>query len=170
MTGPKAIEVKITEDERQALLRLVRARKTPQRLVFRARIILGLAQGKQITALAEELKTQRVTLRLWRSHWLERPNLPVEQRLDDEQRIGAPATFSAEQWCQIMALACEPPEKSHRPITHWTPRELAEEAIQRGIVDQISSRHVARFLKRSGIETSPKPLLAQHRTRSGRSG
>ena len=55
-------------------------------------------------------------------------------------RPGAPATFSAEQWCQIIALACEPPEASGRPISHWTPRELADEACKRGIVATISKR------------------------------
>ena len=48
-------------------------------------------------------------------------------------RPGAPTTFSAEQWCQIIALACEPPEASDRPISHWTPRELADEARKREI-------------------------------------
>lgn len=170
MSGPKAQAVQITEAEREALDKLIRAGKTPQRLVFRARIILGLAQGKQVKTLAQELETRPGTLRLWRTHWLSRSALPVEERLEDEQRPGAPATFTPEQWCQIIALACESPEKSDRPITHWTPRELAEEAIERGIVSQISSRHLARFLKGRRIETPSEPVLAQHRTRSGRAG
>jgi putative transposase len=57
------------------------------------------------------------------------------------------ATFSAEQWCQIIALACEPPEASARPISHWTPRELADEARKRGIVATISARHVGRLVQ-----------------------
>ena len=55
MSGPKAQEVPLTETEREALDKLIRAGKTPQRLVFRARIILGLAQGKQVKALAIEV-------------------------------------------------------------------------------------------------------------------
>jgi hypothetical protein len=35
---------------------------------------------------------------------------------------------------------------SARPISHWTPRELADEAIQRQILTRISPRHVGRFL------------------------
>jgi putative transposase len=42
----------------------------------------------------------------------------VEAALDDAQRPGGPATFTAEQIVQIVALACEPPEKSGRPISH----------------------------------------------------
>ena len=40
----------------------------------------------------------------------------------------------------IMALACEKPEMADRPVSTWTPRELADEAIKRGIVTQISAR------------------------------
>ena len=41
-----------------------------------------------------------------------------------------------------MAVACEPPGDSGRPLSQWTPRELAEEAVQRGIVPSISARTV----------------------------
>src|ERR1700726_1767969 len=74
----------------------------------------------------------------------------IEVLLTDEQRPGAPATFSFEQFMQIMALACETPEASDRPVSTWTPRELADEAVKRGIVEQISPRTVERFLKRQG--------------------
>ena len=47
----------------------------------------------------------------------------------------------------IIGVACELPEESGRPVTHWTPRELADEVIQRGIVESISPRHVDRVLK-----------------------
>jgi transposase len=66
--------------------------------------------------------------------------------LQDTARPGAPARFSAEQICQIIAMACEPPASSERPVTHWTPAELADEAVKRGIVERISGRTVSRFL------------------------
>ena len=46
--------------------------------------------------------------------------------LSDAQRPGTPATFTPEQIVQIIAVACEDPSESGRPITHWTPRELAD--------------------------------------------
>jgi putative transposase len=49
---------------------------------------------------------------------------------------------------QIMALACETPEVAGRPVSSWTPHELADEAIKRGIVTSISPRTVERFLSR----------------------
>ena len=74
--------------------------------------------------------------------------------LTDLQRPGAPDKFTAEQVTQILALACEDPNLSERPIYNWTPRELADEAKVRGIVKSISRRTVGRFLKRRGNKTT----------------
>lgn len=165
MSGPKPPEVPLSEDERQELLSLVRSHKTSQQIAFRARIILMLSDGLNAAEVAESLKTTRKTVRLWRQHWFDRVGWSVLERLEDEQRPGAPATFTAEQWCQIIALACEPPENSQRPISHWTPRELADEAQKRGIVNSISPRHVGRFLKSGRFEAAPKSLLAKRGAR-----
>ena len=62
----------------------------------------------------------------------------------------------AGQVAQIIGVACELPEESDRPVTHWTPREVADEVIQRGIVESISPRHVDRVLK-GGICDLTKP-------------
>jgi putative transposase len=164
MPGPTAPKVVLCEDEHQELLTLIRAHKTSQHVSFRAQIILRLADGHPTSEVANHFDTTRLTVRRWRQHWLGRPNASVIERLQDAPRPGTPATFRAEQWCQIMALACEPPQASGRPISHWTPRELADEAIQRGIVETISERHVGRFLKSGGSEAPSKPLLAQLRT------
>jgi putative transposase len=161
MPGPKAPHISLSSQERQELLTLIRAHKTPQHLSFRAQIILRLATGDNTREVADHLCTTRLTIRRWRRHWLDRPQGSVIERLQDAPRPGAPATFRAQQWCQIMALACEPPEASGRPISHWSSRELADEAIQRGIVETISRRHVGRFLKSGRASTAQKPLLAQ---------
>ena len=163
MPGPRPPPVPRSEAERQALHTMTRAHKTPQHLSFRAQIILLLAEGLDALAVARRLGTTRTTVRRWRRHWLTRPGCPVPERLQDAERPGAPATCSAAQWCQMMALACEPPEASERPISHWTPRELADEARSRGIVETISERHVGRFLKSGRPEAPPQPLLAQCR-------
>jgi hypothetical protein len=71
----------------------------------------------------------------------------IEDVLSDSPRSGCPATFAPDQIARIIAVACEPPGDSDRPVTHWTPTELAEEVVARGIVPAISVRHVGRFLK-----------------------
>jgi len=166
VSGPTAVEVIVSDEERKALEALVRAGKTPQRIAFRARIILTLAEVRNVTDTAERLETRRETVRIWRQSWIERAGRPTPERLADAERSGTPPRITPEQWCQIVALACEEPEKSGRPITHWTPREVAEEAIKRAIVTSISARHVGRFLKSGGVEAAPKSVLAQQRTRA----
>ena len=161
MPGPKPPEIVLSPDERQELMTLTLAHKTPQHVSFRAQLIVQLADGHNTRKVADALSTSRLTVRRWRRHWLERSEGSVLERLQDAQRPGTPATFSPEQWCQIMAIACEPPESSGRPISHWTPREIAAEAIKRGIVETISERHVGRFLKSGRPQAPSKSLLAQ---------
>ena len=165
MPGPKVPTVCIAEDERQELLALIRAHKTPQHFSFRAQIILHLADGHNAPEVARFLETSRLTVRRWRRYWLTRHNGSVLERLQDAPRPGIPATFNVEQWCQIMALACEPPADSGRPISPWTPRELADEATKRGIVERISERHVGRFLKSRRPQTAPQSLVAHQSAR-----
>jgi transposase len=135
MPGPKAPPVSLGESERQELLALIRAHKTLQHFSFRAQIILYLADGHNAREVARLLGTSRLTVRRWRRHWLARHNCTVLERLQDAPRPGTPATFSAEQWCQIMALACEPPADSGRPIKIWqrtTPVKVWVNAILTG--------------------------------------
>ncbi len=57
------------------------------------------------------------------------------------------------------------PVDSERPITHWTQREIAEEAIKRGIVEYISPRAIGHFLKGSRSTTTSRTwfrLTAKH--------
>ena len=161
MPGPKPPAVPLSETERQALHTLICAHKTPPHLSCRAQGLLLLAEGLTAPAVARRLGTTRTTVRCWRRHWLKRPGCARPERLQDAPRPGAPATFSTEQWCQIIALACEPPEASGRPISHWRPRELADEACKRGMVATISKRHVGRFLKSGRSQAAQESLLAQ---------
>lgn len=84
----------------------------------------------------------------------------IEGVLSDLPRAGCGGKFTAEQIAQILAVACEPPEDSGRPVSHWTPRELAEEVIKRQIVPSISVRQVGRFLKAGGSSTAQEPAVA----------
>jgi putative transposase len=92
-------------------------------------------------------------VRRWRLRWLvlqpaSLDDLPITDRLTDAPRPGKPVRITAEQVTQIVALACDPPADSQRPISQWSSRELANEIQNRGIVSKISGRHAARLLKR----------------------
>jgi putative transposase len=164
MSGPRSPEVSLSAGQRAILERLERRATSPQCLVRRVTIILAAAAGRNNDQIAREHGRAREMVQSWRNRWLAAaPRLAVAEAgggtaaeltsqivavFEDEPRAGAPPTFSAEQICQILALACEPPRESGRPVTHWTPAELADEAIQRGIVPRISARTVGRFLHR----------------------
>jgi putative transposase len=153
MPTPKAQVVKLSEKERQELERLVSKHQTGQQMALRARIILAANSGQTTTAIAQKHEVKHDTVKLWRNRWVKLQgisldDLSVEQRLSDAPRPGAPARITADQRCRIEALACEKPEASERPITHWTAREIADELKKRQIVENISPRHAARLLKR----------------------
>jgi putative transposase len=154
MPTPKAQVVKLSERERQELEKLVNKHQTGQQMALRARIILAASSGQTNTVIAQKYEVKHDTVKLWRNRWvklqdLSLEDLSVEQRLSDAPRPGTPARISADQRCRIEALACEKPEGSDRPITHWTAREIADELKRRKIVENISPRHAARLLKRS---------------------
>jgi putative transposase len=155
MRGPKAVGIQVSSAQQDELRRLQRRQTADQRLVRRVSIILALAADPRVEAVACQLGLTRVTVRAWRDRWLEAtPALQaaeqdltppqfrrlLEHLLDDAPRPGKPATFSPEQIVQIVAVACEPPEMSGRPIDRWTSRELADEVQKRGIVRVISPR------------------------------
>jgi transposase len=164
MSGPRPLAVSLSERQRAILERVARRATSPQRQVQRVRIVLAAADGLNTDRIARRFGLARETVQSWRGRWVAAGSRlaaaeadgcddaaltkQIVAVLDDEPRAGAPPTFSAEQICQIIALACEPPAESARPVTHWTPAELAGEAVNRGIVPRISARTVGRFLHR----------------------
>jgi putative transposase len=145
--------VELNDPERQGLETLVRRYSTPQQVAQRGRIILAAAAGFNNSQIARQLGLDVDTVRFWRNRWLglraaSLEDLSLEERLRDAPRPGAPARITPEQVCQIVALACDAPSQSGRPISQWTSREIADEVAKRGIVEQISPRHAARLLKK----------------------
>jgi putative transposase len=153
MPTPKATKVNLSEEEQAGLEQLVRRHNIGQQIALRGRIILAAGQGQTNSAIAANLKININTVLCWRNRWVKvqtisYEDLSIEDRLQDEPRPGAPSRITADQRCQIEALACEKPEKSGRPISQWTGREIADELMERKIVERISGRHAARLLKR----------------------
>ena len=155
MPGPKPEAIELGDQVRQALEKLAGRHTTGQQKAQRARIILKAAEGKTNVEISREVKQSLDMVRLWRRRFLELAaiglnDLSVEERLEDLPRPGAPSRLSADQVCRLEQLACEAPEKTGRPISQWTGREIADELINRGIVETISPRHAARLLKKGG--------------------
>ena len=118
MLEPK-YRVELTEDEKAELERIVRKHSTAQNVVKRARIIL-LANGERQSnrEIARQVGMNKCDVTRWTKRWMERSKETVEERLSDAIRCGRPDRITAEQWCKIIALACEAPQNYGLPITH----------------------------------------------------
>lgn len=181
MPSPKAVPIILSSRQQVVLQQMVRRVTNPHRLVRRAQLVLAAAKGVSNSQISQLLRLDRAQVRLWRSRWLasgeqlgaaeeegvndEKLMKLINQILSDDARPGTPNFFSTEQVVQIVAVACETPQKSERPVSHWTPTELALEAVKRAIVEKISPRSVGRFLKRGNITASPSPLLVKCQSR-----
>jgi len=157
-------------EEKTQLQAVSRRRTAPRCVVQRARIILLAAEKMSVSAIAATLQICDNTVRKWINRYTHKP--PADPNTDqadaspealepppsklpllaDAPRSGRPDTFTAEQTCQIIALACEKPEAYGRPITHWSGRELKDEVIQHGIVPSISVRQINRLLRASDLQ------------------
>lgn len=179
MPGPQPTPITLTERQRFALEHISRCTTHSQALVTRARVLLGAAEGRSNFSIATKIGLHVETARKWRRRWAEVSSelSAVEDVMDDdtlldflltlladEPRSGPPPVFTPQQICLIVATACEDPTVSGHPVTHWTPSELAREAVKRGIVKRISPRTVGRFLKGGRPTAAPLPLLADARS------
>ena len=184
--GPKLKPIEVTASQRKIMEQIIRTRSSDAGLVLRIRIILGGADLMSNSEVVRQYGVRHEAVRRWRTRWqanrerlqriesnetvadeaermrnLERA---IRRVLTDNHRTGTPPKFSAEQVAKIMAVACEDPKESGRPISHWTPREIADEAMKRKIVDTISAQSVERFLKRGADQAAPESVLAQQQT------
>jgi transposase len=163
----KAAKITITERQQEILQTLSRSVTAASRARQRATIILLAFDGLRNEEIAQRVGLTHRQVGRWRRRWAKawdqlidieccesRADLrrAIDAVLTDEPRPGAPAKFTPEQVTQILAVACEPPEKSGRPITHWTAQELTDEVIRRGIVTSISPSQVSRYLREAALQ------------------
>lgn len=172
---PAPVAVIMSSRQRSAVERLSRARSRPARIVERAKMLRLAEDGVSDAEIGRRLGVDPQRPRRWRRRWRDvrvrldaaeaeglndkQLEVMLVEGLTDEARSGTPPKFSAEQVAQLISLACEPPDDSGRPITHWTPNELAQEAVKRGIVESISPRHLDRLMKRGRPSAPQEPLL-----------
>jgi transposase len=167
-----AAKIIISERQQKLLEEFSKSRTLGKCLVQRAMIILLGFSGMLNEQIALQVGLNRLQVGIWRQRWRDawealcvwectEPHRLREAILDvlsDAPRPGTPATFTAEQVSQIVALACEPPKLSGRPIDHWTLRELRDEAIARKIVTDISVSQIGRFLQQAAVQPHRKKM------------
>ncbi len=169
--------VQMTAQQRACLEQIARRQTSPQWLVRRAKILLALETGVTQCHVMRQMPLNRGTVQMWCRRWCalapKLVQMDTEEGSDkalttmmvgalaDHPRAGTPATFTAEQMVQMVAVACEDPADSGRPVSHWTPREVAEEVRKRGLIETISTRSVGRFFKSGGCAAPSGRVLAQ---------
>ena len=181
LATPKAPPIIVSERQKKILSRITRRATAEFREVSRALLILEIEKGGSNSGIARTMGCSTPKVARRRGKWLEnqdalrqteensekkeQPERMIRDVLKDRSRPGAPATYSSEEYCLILALALEPPEESGRPLSHRTAGEPADECAIRGITSGISPRQIAHFLKRNGCKTSSQPVSAESESR-----
>lgn len=140
----------------------VRANTSSKQLALRACIILASIENLNNLQIAQKLKVSRKCVGKWRQRWQDSREAlvaietlessaalrrAVEDVLRDDYRSGRPPKFSDEQVSKIISIASQSPCEFSRPVTDWTGRELADEAIRQNVVKSISVSRISVFLK-----------------------
>jgi transposase len=122
-----AAALELTATEVRQLTALVRAGTTPQRLVRRARVVLGSAAGLGSRALARQERMSRTTVR----RWLGRFAAERSAGLQDRPRSGRPKLITPATRALVVALACERPADREVPLRRYSLSELTLEVANR---------------------------------------
>jgi transposase len=120
MPSPIAVEVVLSDGEREQLESWARRGKSAQALAQRSRVVLAAAEGLKNTEISQRLSLDQTTVRKWRSRF-------AKDRLDglvDEPRPGRPRTISDAQVEEVIVKTLE---STPRDATHWSTRSMASE-------------------------------------------
>jgi transposase len=139
----KQYNIRLTDEERRELKRLVESGRKLARKITRARILLLADSGKMDKEIAEALQVCTVTVHKVRKRFfIEKSTTSLEEK----PRSGKPPKLDGLTAAHITALACsEPPEGRER----WTLRLLADRAVELELVDTISHEGIRKLLKKT---------------------
>lgn len=115
----KIERIALDATDRERLGRLVRDRNTPQKVVWRARIVMAAAEGLNAGKIAAAVGKSVLTVRRWRRRYMAKG---VDGLLKDATRPPRRAPLAAEKVKQVveMTLHERPPN-----ATHWSLRTMA---------------------------------------------
>lgn len=161
-----AAKVRLTEKQLVIIEELSRSRTASVATTTRAKIVLLGFRGIRNEDISPQADLNRHQVGRWRKRWQDawealcvwecmephRLREAILKTLSDAPRPGGTPKFTAGQVAQIVAIACEAPDLSNRPIVRWTNRELREEVIHRGIVESISESQVGRILREAAVQ------------------
>src|SRR5258706_15024774 len=109
-----------TEEQREVLQPWIDARNSPQKVVFHARIVLAAAGGMSNNRIAQELKTSRPTVILWRNRFSQAGTAAL---IDDSAGRGRPRQNPAAKGKKIVETTLHTTPKT---ATTWSVRTMAQ--------------------------------------------
>jgi transposase len=126
----------ISQEQRRTPEAWIAARNTPQKVVFRARIVLLAAEGKANRRIAQELKTSRPTVILWRQRFAEDGPTALSE---DAPGRGRKPSISSDKIKQIIAATLHTKPNA---ATHWSVRSMAQtQGVSPATVQRIWDAH-----------------------------
>jgi transposase len=162
----------VSDEEREILGQMARARTLGAGLVRRAQIVLHALEGLKAPEIGARMDLGGVTVR----HWLKRFNARGLQGWEEDVRTGRPPTYSAEQRSTVINTALTRPADLGLPFASWTLDRLVAYLAGRGIAmrrSRISEIFIQEGLKWRHDETwfgaRVDPEFARKRGRSSSS-
>ncbi len=152
----KIERIDVSADDRERLRRLARDRNTPQKVVWRARIVLLAGEGMGAVDVAREVGVSVLTVRRWRRRYRDRG---VEGLLKDATRPPRREPLSAAAIDKVvdMTLHAKPPA-----ATRWSVRTMAKASgLSRSSVQRIWKAHGLKPHLTRTFKLSRDPLFAQ---------
>jgi transposase len=114
------VSLDVTSDDRERLLAVIADRNSPQKHVWRARIVLMTADGHGTVAIMHEAGVAKTAVWRWQERFMQ---AGVDGLLRDQTRPSRIAPLGAEVGERVVALTlADPPGET----THWTAAAMAE--------------------------------------------
>lgn len=134
--------VRLSEEDREHLEKLVEQEKVSVKVFRRAKALLLLDQGHTLQAAAQGVSMNYNSVAAWRNRY----NSCGLAVLEDAPRSGRPIRIEGQQRAKITALACSTPPQGH---ARWSLRLLADQAVELGYIEGISHDGVRGILKKT---------------------
>ena len=145
--GQSPLQVTLTASERKLLKRWVRTPTAPYRQVLRAKVVLLAAAGHPNAHIAERLQVTGNTVRKWRRRFSQQGLVGLR----DRPRSGRPRRFPAAVVAEAKAITCELPATRGTPTSRWSLADLRDELLVTGLVEEISTTTLWRWLAEDAI-------------------
>ena len=145
----KKYVVRLTDEEREELGRVVKKLKGTSQKVRRAQILLKAdADGPEWTdrQIAEAFGCRTKTVENIRQRSGRTRALSRRSTGSSAKKPPTPKLLDGEQEAQVIAMRLGPPPPGY---ANWTLRLLAEQVVELGIVESISHETVRRTLKKT---------------------